>query len=336
MNPHSKISDSITKFAFKARLGSLFTGIIKAKRHPTDYNGTCPLCGDIETAHHILNGCQHKKHVFSKRHDEVVKIIRDFLNSKRIITHANQVVRNRDYERLNGETSTLKPDLWWWVNNTLSIVEFTIPYGSISNVNELPTSTLDLRRQQKLSKYKPLMEACKAQFNCDVNLYVIIVSSLGALPKETINDLKLITGSNWKRIAKRMVSTSLRESMFIFSNWRPNNSSVPTNDNNAYDTESNVLASHSSSSDHSSSENSDDCWNKLNNDTSHSSVHSPEEHYLTDSTTVTEASDTETETDVLVNDGTTPYWKSPNSSSSSTAESTIDSASPSEDGLISE
>ena len=336
INPHSNISDSVTKFALKARLGSLLTGSLKAKIHPTDNDGSCPLCGGVETAHHILNGCQHKKHVFTKRHDEVVKILREFLHKKKLITHANMTVRNRDNERLTGDTSSLKPDLWWWVDNSLSIVEFTIPYGSMSDVNNQLVSTLDLRRQQKLTKYKPLVDACKSQFNCNVYLYVLIVSSLGAMPKETIKDLKMIVGSGWKSIAKQMISTSIRESMFIFSNWRPDKPTLPhpsapdTDDdiNNVPDSDSHTSPP---SSDHSMNSLSDDEWNQLVNSVPDPIVSSSQEHPATDSSNTT---DTETETDVLANDGTTPYWNVAGRSSSP-AESPKDSASPSDDGSYS-
>ena len=76
----------------------------------------------------------------------------------------------------------------------------------------------------KLNKYKPLLEDCKQQFHCDAELLIIIVSSLGAVPKETIDDVKKIAPSDraWKKIVMKMVMTSIRESMFIYLKWHPN------------------------------------------------------------------------------------------------------------------
>lgn len=43
----------------------------------------CTRCGQIETLNHILNGCKRCKHKFTKRHDEVVKVLCKYLTERR-------------------------------------------------------------------------------------------------------------------------------------------------------------------------------------------------------------------------------------------------------------
>ena len=231
-------SDSIVNFAFKARLGSLFTGNLRSLHSGDADDGKCPRCGEPETAHHLLNGCPMRKHEFTTRHDAIVRILRDFLTNKKLITHANQAVHNRDGDRLIGPNASLRPDLWWWNGSKLTIVEVTVPYGMMTTDNEETISSLLQRRKQKLAKYNGLIDDCKQQFNCQAELLVIIVSSLGAIPSETIDDLKKITNSNvWKTLAKRMVITAIRESMFIYFQWHPNQKHNDDNNDNTHNSD---------------------------------------------------------------------------------------------------
>lgn len=103
-------------------------------------------------------------------------------------------------------------------------VEFTIPYGMKTESDDATSTTLDARRLQKINKYKSLVEDCKQQFKCEVELLVIIVSSLGAVPKETIDDIKKIIPSDraWKKVVMKMIMASIRESIFIYLKWHPN------------------------------------------------------------------------------------------------------------------
>ena len=95
-------------------------------------------------------------------------------------------------------------------------------------------NTLELRRQQKLKKYERLIKECETQFNCEAELLVLIVSSLGAIPNETLHDLQKITNNkkDTRILAKRMVITALRESMFLYSNWRPEERNKQRRDTN--------------------------------------------------------------------------------------------------------
>lgn len=137
-----------------------------------------------------------------------------------------------------GTNASLRPDLWWWNGSKLTIVEVTVPYGMMTTDNEESISSLLQRRKQKLAKYSGLIDDCKQQFSCQAELLVIIVSSLGAMPSDTIDDLKKITSSNvWKTIAKRMVITAIRESMFIYFHWHPNQKHNDDNVDNTHNSD---------------------------------------------------------------------------------------------------
>ena len=59
-----------------------------------------------------------------------------------------------------------------------------------TEVENILSTTLNTRRSQKNNKYKPLIEDGKQQFHWDAELLVIIVSSLIAAHKETIDSIK--------------------------------------------------------------------------------------------------------------------------------------------------
>lgn len=107
----------------------------------------------------------------------------------------------------------------------------------MSNVEGQLCSTLDIRLCQKINKYKNLIDDCIQQFDCKAELFVLIVSSLGAIPKDTLDDLKLLTGteSDWKKLAKKMVMTSLRESMFLYYNWFPDHNQNHNHNDDVHD-----------------------------------------------------------------------------------------------------
>lgn len=79
-------------------------------------------------------------------------------------------------------------------------------------------SSLAIRRREKENKYAPLIDDIKSTWNADASLYVIVISSLGAIPNETVSSLKKIFGtkSRTKVIAKRCVIVAIHGSWAIF------------------------------------------------------------------------------------------------------------------------
>ena len=321
LNHSTYLADSVVKFAVKARCNSLMTGSIMSQRTLDPNDAKCKLCGNKETLHHIINGCQKKKFKFTRRHNEVQKVLSTYLRVvKKMIVYEDRSVHSRDNGRIQGDNSTLRPDLYWWDGNILNIAEFTIPYGMMSDNHGQMESTLSSTRKMKINKYKNLIEDCKSQFNCEVNFYVIIVSSLGAVPNETLGDLDKITSSkkDTKMLACRMVATSLRESMFIFMNYDPKNrkdnaQSTLGKDTNQSEDDSDV------DSDETTEESLDDA-----DDEDDDVVPIGRSDLLRDLFGSDEVQDSEeneessvTDSDVLEDPGTTPYWSQDHPPSSS-------------------
>lgn len=156
MKPNALMADSIVRFAIKARTNTLMTASLAAHRN-SQVSNRCIRCGQIETLNHILNGCKRIRQKYTKRHDEVIKVLCKYLTEKkRVIVHCNQCVRGRSSEQITGDNSSLKPDVWWWDGDQLMIAEFTIPYGMVSGEDN--ESTLSIRRREKINKYEKLIE----------------------------------------------------------------------------------------------------------------------------------------------------------------------------------
>lgn len=98
--------------------------------------------------------------------------------------------------------------------------------------------TLTTRMEEKTAKYGPLVMACKDQLQMDVSLHVIIISSLGFIPDETLTEFATLLGKSKpkiKKLAKRCVRIVLEESRKIIFLW---NSDEERNQVNTDTTES--------------------------------------------------------------------------------------------------
>ena len=334
LKTNALMADSVVRFAIKARTNSLITGSLLStlnQNDTTNRNNRCPRCGQVETLNHILNSCKHKKHLYTKRHDAVQNILRNYLTEQcRENVHANQCVRGRSGEHLTGDSASLKPDLWWWSNNRLFIAEFTIPYGMMSNRNGESQSTLSLRRSEKLEKYRNLINDCNEKFNCETTLLVFIISSLGAIPVETIEDLKKVTLSD-KDVGKlggRMVAAAIRESMILYYGLKLKGKRKKKNDSESTNTEhsdiddlmdvnENEDDGQSNTSENEEEDNNVDDedgpsmnimddreWEDLIHDVS-SNEHESNSNV---SSTVSTDDEADSEVDVLENSGTAPLW----------------------------
>ena len=222
MDWRSKVSSALIRFAWRARTNSLMTGeIMRITGHG---DGKCQTCGRDETLLHRLNGCPRKKHLYKPRHDAIVNNLVETINAgtgrnNRRAIHLDATIRGPQGERLEEETlRNLKPDIWYYERDTLKLVEVTVPYGSMTTIQGQEMTTLQARRNEKLAKYGPLVEAARTQFGINVELYVITVSSLGAIPEETMRDLRRLVLVNATRAAKRMVITAIRGSRDVYLN----------------------------------------------------------------------------------------------------------------------
>ena len=221
MDWRSNISNGLIRFAWRARTNSLETGEIE--RRAGRGTGQCQLCGQQESLMHRLNGCPRKKHLFKPRHDGIVSIlaeaVRRHAGRATRALHFDSTVKGPNGEALEDEeTRRLKPDIWYYEGATLKVIEVTVPYGQLTDRNGERVSTLKIRREEKVRKYEQLLETARRQYQIQAELYVIVVSSLGAVPEETINDLRRLVLAQANTTVKRMVIAALKGSHDIFLN----------------------------------------------------------------------------------------------------------------------
>ena len=221
------ISDTLARFTILSRTNNLSTGEILHKNKPGIFDGKCHRCHRNlnDSLMHRLNGCHIIKNWFIPRHNailkEVIKSIQEKDRENKLIINFDKPIR-KNHLRLPERTNRLKPDAWFFSDDTLNIIEVNSPYGSLKDTNEGKISSLTIRRKEKLEKYKDLVEDCNNTFNCNTNLYVIVVSSLGAIPKETYKDIKALLHNDKykaKLTSKRCSMVALRESFKIYRKW---------------------------------------------------------------------------------------------------------------------
>ena len=218
------INDSLAKFTILSRVNNLPTGEILHKNNQGLDDGFCHICSrnQNDSLMHRLNGCFTRRSWYTPRHDavlkEIIKGIKELHNDNNIIfKYSIPITRNGI--SLPDDTKRLKPDAWFFKDNKLSIIEITCPYGTLKDHEGRRESSLTIQRNVKLNKYKKLVEDCKKKFRVDATLYVIVVSSLGAVPKETMEEIKRLLEHNTKLaklVAKRCTTAALRESMKIY------------------------------------------------------------------------------------------------------------------------
>ena len=176
---------------------------------------------------HRLNKCIGSLSKINERHNAIVKVVRDgimekFGNSAPPIIENSQVFID-GLPDLSEKVKNLKPDIWYASPEKdklrVDIVEITCPYGMISELGNARTSTLEHARAKKIEKYSELVEEIRSKWKAKVTLFTIVVSSLGAVPKETLKDLISLTGDKKKAtlIAKKCCLEALRHSWSIFT-----------------------------------------------------------------------------------------------------------------------
>lgn len=252
-NPRRLLNDNIQRFTLLARANILPTREILALSQ--NIPNKCERCSSTEndSLMHRLNNCLPLYAEYTKRHNCVVTIISNLIRETRRpypILHSSQTITLRNLV-LPPSLSRLKPDLWFLEPelNKLTLVEVTIPYGSFSEDGE---STLAIRRSQKLEKYQELVSFIRDSLRIKVDYFVIIISSLGAVPKDTIRDLKKLAKSRKRssRYARLCSEAALAYSCTLF--WR----SLDTQNQTHHRIPDDDTASHDSV--HSSSEDEED------------------------------------------------------------------------------
>ncbi|OHT00118.1 hypothetical protein TRFO_08113 [Tritrichomonas foetus] len=239
----TKANDEIVKFAVNARCNNLPTGEVVAHG---DVTPQCIICHQgLDNLKHRLNCCNVRKSEYKIRHNYVVEdIIKaiDDVHQQHFLFHRSKTIRFNGLNNLEDDNKRLMPDIWFidHTNNVLNIIEVSVPYGCISERNG-GVSTLDLTIEEKRMKYAHLCEDCENKSNMKVQFYPIIVSSLGAIPKQTLSALKRLLKNNMSKVkyyAHEISFSAIRGSARIYWNTgKFNNNSVDNNvgrNNNAY------------------------------------------------------------------------------------------------------
>lgn len=249
-NHRAPTSDCLVKFAIQARSNSLLTEEVEHKKN-NNVSDKCRACGGQfrGSLMHRLNKCNAAMARITKRHNSIARIISDEIRNMRGFDcpplNENSTIYIRDHDQLPDRSKNLKPDIWYIDENaqsskkTINVIEITCPYGMLTDTANGRRSTLVVREEEKLNKYNTLISDIKATWNVDANLFVIVISSLGAITKNTKATLKKLFHSKKRRnlIAKRCIIAAIRGSWAVFygkdidhSNFvhRPVNSSVDT------------------------------------------------------------------------------------------------------------
>ena len=183
------------------------------------------------------------------RHNAIARVIsdglKDMLGFNCPPLNENSTVFIRDEEILPERSRNMKPDIWFIEEDvhthkrTINIIEITCPYGMQTDTAQGRRSSLEIREEEKVNKYSKLIDDIKDTWSIDSNLYVIVVSSLGAITKNTVKTLKklFITKERSKLIAKRCVIAAIRGSWAIFNGRDIRNSTNNRNKNASDDTD---------------------------------------------------------------------------------------------------
>ena len=243
----TKIDDKIVRFALRARADLIPVGANRAKWHMGEQHKMCPYCKDkIDTLYHRLNACPTNSTRMTVRHDLVVEALARSMTEKadhlkRRPTRLEDIRYSRAMRYKDGsaiqdpELAKLKPDMvWYGKNGELYIMEVTTPFGII-NARD---NTLKASRKRKITKYAPLVEAIREHDKIKVHLLVVIVTSLGAVPEDTIKDLaEIFSETEIKRIARLLVAASLRGSKRLLHGQIPKKITFRPMDNSINDEE---------------------------------------------------------------------------------------------------
>ena len=235
------IQDNIFNFAMRSRLNMLptpqFDEVINGYEHVP-----CPKClrqGNqcIQTLAHILNGCVGKYKEYTKRHNMVLDVISDFLRSRSDIVELYKD-RTMHIDDLPEELASLRPDIVAWTNGRTKcvIAEIGVPYAT----HNMGIEKLEEVYGIKKNKYLPICNHLRSN-GIVVEHYTIIVSSLGAIYKESLKELRPISQGDskaFKTLIKRISMNALIGSMDVWQSWS-HRSSSNTNADLADDEDSN-------------------------------------------------------------------------------------------------
>ena len=223
------VNDKLLRFLIMARNNQLLTPELKAVQSDDPMKGHCPVCNSHQieakgSLMHILNSCPSSKNIFKWRHNLVEETLVQEIKKKfpNVSIGRSRTLRTTGAD-LSDETKSLKPDITAITGNHLIIIEVNCPYGAMElRDDQEPISKLTIRHAYKTRKYQHLVEELKQKLDLHVTFAAVIVSSLGAVPQETINDLsKIFNTKETKTLAKKISYQAILGSAVIYHQTQP-------------------------------------------------------------------------------------------------------------------
>ena len=222
-NYTNKVSDKVITFLMAARTNTLYTGYI-SHLNGKDNGPKCPYCGakgEKDTLFHRLNNCTPAKYMYTYRHNLVAQALVKQLQVRypESTIRQNQTVRINGFAPLTTEEGKLKPDIIVITPKEIHIVEISCPYDT---PKEEGTTALDITYNTKKNKYEELRSQCEEHFGRKCKLYIVIVSSLGAIHKNTVTDIKKLLkikrdNRSLKYITRRLTTAAIIGSFLTFN-----------------------------------------------------------------------------------------------------------------------
>ena len=194
------------RFAVKARLNLLPTKAVVKRADTPQLDVTCPKCkSQPETLGHILNTCTPNVGLMRERHNAVlqwlVKATPESLGEKFV------------EQKIKDSPGCLRPDLviWHKEEKAVSIVDVTIPFEGTEDAFEKV-------RDEKVSKYQPLIEWLKTKGYDNVFLQAFVLGSLGSWDNDNETVLKKLNiGPKYASVFRKLCAVdSIKGSLTIW------------------------------------------------------------------------------------------------------------------------
>jgi hypothetical protein len=128
-------------------------------------------------------------------------------------------------ERIEIDGAVFRPDVVSVSQDEINIIEVSCPYDQMTSINDAPMTALEKVHRAKIAKYEPLRRRCEEVFQRRCKLTTVIVSSLGAVYKESVRELKKNIGLGdraLKTLVRRISTAALIGSYFVFNKFKPN------------------------------------------------------------------------------------------------------------------
>jgi hypothetical protein len=233
-NPRVPNADSLIRFTLRARNDTLWTSPRKAMIFKEKGSDTSCSCGNRRFCDllHILNNCVYNLNETAVRHNMIQEVLVEAIKKHRKI-NTEEMLTNKEIDFgkfknelgksiLKGEEVWQRPDIQFWANISkeddiietwkLIIVEIAVPFGR--DKEDVHSNALKNATEPKTNRYAPRVRSINKQLMCKnftkkkfaVEFLPFIISSLGALPNKSINNLI------------RMIGTATKNTVGLWSN----------------------------------------------------------------------------------------------------------------------